>query len=135
MPVTIPVEPTVATDGVPLLHVPPAVASFNVVVKPTHTLAVPVIASGVVFTVILYVVKQLVPKVYVIIAVPAVNPVTVPEELMLPMDGALLLHVPPPVVSDKVVVNPVHTVVLPVIGFGRGLTVTTEVVVQPEGSV
>jgi hypothetical protein len=42
-PVTTPVpEPTVATDVLLLLHVPPEVASLNVLVEPpAHTLAVP----------------------------------------------------------------------------------------------
>ena len=51
-PVTIPDElPTVATVVVPLVHVPPPVTSFNVVVLPTHSENVPVIGLGNVFTV------------------------------------------------------------------------------------
>ncbi len=61
-PVTIPVdEPIVATDVVLLDHVPPP-ASVNVVVKPAHTLAVPDIEDGKVFTVttvVTYAVPQL----------------------------------------------------------------------------
>ena len=50
-PVTTPVvEPTVAIPGVPLLHVP-LPELVNVRVKPTHTLAVPLIAPGFEFTV------------------------------------------------------------------------------------
>lgn len=46
-PVTVPVEePTVATAGVPLDHVPDGVPSASVVDKPTHATAVPVIAAG-----------------------------------------------------------------------------------------
>ena len=46
-PVTIPdVEPMVATPVLLLVHVPPEVASVNVVVKPTHTFVVPPIAAG-----------------------------------------------------------------------------------------
>ena len=42
MPVTTPeVIPTVATDGVLLLQVPPEVESVNALVEPTQTLAVP----------------------------------------------------------------------------------------------
>lgn len=45
-PETIPVaDPTVATDGVPLLHVPPP-ASLNVVVDPTQTVSVPAMVAG-----------------------------------------------------------------------------------------
>ena len=35
-PVTIPVVPTLATEVLVLLHVPPLVASVKVVVEPTH---------------------------------------------------------------------------------------------------
>ena len=46
-PVTTPVaEPTVATDGVVLLHEPPLVASLNVEVEPGQTVIVPEIADG-----------------------------------------------------------------------------------------
>ena len=46
IPVTRPVAaPMVATPGVPLLQAPPAVASLNVVVLPTHTVSVPVIGD------------------------------------------------------------------------------------------
>ena len=45
-PVTTPVEPIVARPVLLLLHVPPAVTSFNVVVAPAHNVIVPVIAAG-----------------------------------------------------------------------------------------
>lgn len=52
IPVTTPVlELTVATDVLPLLHVPPLVALLNVVVNPTQVLAMPVLAPGPVLTV------------------------------------------------------------------------------------
>jgi hypothetical protein len=45
-PVTIPVEPTVATPLLLLLHVPPAAAPVNVVVPPlAHKVSVPVIVG------------------------------------------------------------------------------------------
>ena len=51
-PVTTPVvEPIVAIVVVPLVHVPPVVASVNVVVSPWQTLAVPDIPAGLAFTV------------------------------------------------------------------------------------
>ena len=54
-PVTTPVvEPTVASAGLPLLQVPPPVASLKVVVvgiEPPQTIKVPVIAAGLGFTV------------------------------------------------------------------------------------
>ncbi len=58
-PVTTPVpEPTVAIDVLPLLHVPPPVASERVVVLPTQTVGVPVIADGNAETVTTSVAKQ-----------------------------------------------------------------------------
>ena len=48
IPVTVPVEPTVATPVDTELHTPPAVASLSTVVAPTQTLSVPVMAAGVV---------------------------------------------------------------------------------------
>jgi hypothetical protein len=60
MPVLL---PTVAIGVAPLLHVPPVVASLKVVVKPTHTLAVPETGNGVTLTVKTVVVIQLVGKV------------------------------------------------------------------------
>ena len=45
-PETTPVDAADATLPSLLLHVPPAVASVRLVVKPTHTEAVPVIAAG-----------------------------------------------------------------------------------------
>jgi hypothetical protein len=51
-PVTIPLlEPTVATARSLLLHVPPVVASVNVIVDPTHTKDAPPIEAGKGFTV------------------------------------------------------------------------------------
>ena len=44
-PVTTPVADTVAIVGVLLLHVPPAVASLNPPVDPTHTAVAPVMAG------------------------------------------------------------------------------------------
>ena len=45
MAVTSPVELTVATAGVPLLHTPDAVALARAVVEPIQTLVVPVMAA------------------------------------------------------------------------------------------
>ena len=60
-PVTVAVLPAAAsdTDPVPVnaLQVPPAVLFDKVVVLPTHTLDVPVIAAGVGFTVMVLLVK------------------------------------------------------------------------------
>lgn len=59
MPVAMPViESTTATAEVPLLHVPPVIASLNAVVEPTQTFKSPVIAAGVGLTVTVIVAKQ-----------------------------------------------------------------------------
>jgi len=50
-PDTIPVEPTVAIDPLLVDQVPPDTELDNVVLLPTHTVAVPVIADGTAFTV------------------------------------------------------------------------------------
>ena len=51
-PVTLPAPLTVATDVLPLLHAPPPVALLSIVVPPEQTIVVPVIAAGVLLTVI-----------------------------------------------------------------------------------
>jgi hypothetical protein len=58
---------------------------------------------------------------------PVVNPT-----VAIPV--ALLLQVPPPA-SLRVVVNPEHTVSVPSIAVGNGLTVTTVVIIQVVGKV
>ena len=127
IPVTTPVEPTVATVVVPLvLHVPPDVASLNVIAEPAHTVPVPVVVidAGNGLTVNIVVVEHPVLNVYVISDVPGPAAVTTP--VLLPIVATLvepLVHVPPPV-SDNVAVNPTHACMVPLIGFGRGLTVS-----------
>jgi hypothetical protein len=52
MPITAPVDASiVATDVLPLVHTPPVVAFVSVVVKPSHIVAVPPMATGDAFTV------------------------------------------------------------------------------------
>ena len=62
---------------------------------------------------------------------PAVAPVTVPEEEPTEAFALLLVHVPLPVESLKVVVNPEQTFIVPVIVAGKGLTVTLAITLQP----
>jgi len=51
-PVTTPdEEPTVASAGLPLVHVPPNTEFSKDAVAPTHTFAVPVIVAGEMFTI------------------------------------------------------------------------------------
>ena len=47
----------------------------------------------------------------------------------------LLVQVPPAVASDKVAVEPIQTVVEPVMAAGNGFTVTTAVASEPHGLV
>ena len=126
----IPVEFTVPTAVLLLDQVPPVFTLDRDVVAPTHTDAVPVFAaSG--FTVTTDVVAQ-VPIAYVMVAVPAVPPVTIPDELPTDaMDGALLAQVPPDTGLVSVTVCVAHTVSGPLIVPGFGFTVTTLVTKLP----
>ena len=56
---------------------------------------------------------------------PAITPVTTPEDEPTEAMGMLALtHVPPVVRLFKVVVSPAHTLVVPVMAAGNGFTVT-----------
>jgi hypothetical protein len=69
-------------------------------------------------------------------AVPAAIPVTTP--VLIPtvaFAGALLVQIPPGVVEASDVVNPTQTLIVPVIGLGRGFTVTTLVAKHPPGVI
>ena len=123
-----------------LLHVPPPVASDNVVVPPTHTLVVPVIVAGNGFTVTTALVAQPVPlSVNVMVAVaglvlPVTTPVTSPvvaPTVAIPV--APEVHVPPASVNP--VVAPWHMARVPVIADGNGFIVIVFVAEQPETSV
>jgi len=133
MPVTVPVEdPIVATPVLLLLHTPPLVELVNVVVKPTHTLVVPPIAAGFGLTVKLVTAIQPVLSVYVIVTTPSVMPVTVPDvEPMVATAVLLLLHTPPLVISVNVIVKPTHTLLVPPMAAGFGLTVKLVTAIQP----
>ena len=94
-------------------------------VKPTHTFIVPVITAGKGLTVTVVVTKHPVGKVYDITEVPPDTPVTTPvPATTVATAGVALLHVPPAVASASVVVEAWHTVVVPVMTAGNGLTVT-----------
>ena len=128
LPVTIPVAVIEAVVGSVLLHKPPPVASLSDVVSPRHTVSVPDLAAGCVTTVTMVVAAHA-PIVYDITVVPTPIPVTTPVVDIVPTAGVTLLHVPPPVASDKFMENAWHTgVVFPVIFTGCVFTVTTTVV-------
>lgn len=96
------VEPIVATGSVLLLHVPPGVVLLSVVVLQNEV--TPVIgASG--FTVSVTDATHPVITVYCIVVVPFDTPVTNPVTgSMVATVVLLLLHVPPVVALDRVVV-------------------------------
>ena len=60
--------------------------------------------------------------------VPIATPVTIPDVTpTVAIGGVLLVQMPGVGVLASVVVVPIHTLVLPVIGVGYGFTVTTRV--------
>ena len=129
-------DPMVALVTSLLLHVPPPVASLNVVENPLHIVNVPVIAAGTGFTVAAAVVMQPVGKAYVIVGLPAATPVTMPLPVpTVAKPVLLLLHVPPVVPSLSVVVWLTQTDMVPVMPAGSGLTVSADVIKQPVGKV
>ena len=78
--------------------------------------------------------RQPVLNVYDIVDEPAATPVTTPVvELTVAFAVLLLAHTPLPA-SLSMVVWPTHTLAVPDIDAGNGLTVTTVVVIQPVAS-
>jgi hypothetical protein len=71
----------------------------------------------------------------VITDVPAEIPVTNPPAEIVAMPGDAELQVPPPDASVNKVVWPTHTVSVPLMGAGNGLTVTVRVAEQPDSNV
>ena len=115
----------VATAGILLIHVPPGVASVRSMEELLQTTEGPEIVNGIGFTVTMSVLIQPPAAVYVIIAVPAIKPVIIPEELPAKaIPGADDDHVPPPVASDKVIVSPSHKLDGPDMDGTVALTVT-----------
>lgn len=66
-------------------------------------------------------------KVYLIVSIPALTPVTIPPLVTVAIDGNTLLHTPPLGVSTSVIIDPIQTESGPNIGptRGNGFTVTT----------
>ena len=63
------------------------------------------------------------------VTVPALTPVTMPVEApTVAVPVAVLLHVPPPVASVSVILDPAHTLVGPEIATGKEFTVKGSVV-------
>jgi len=135
-PVTTPVEPTVASEVLALLQVPPVVASPRVMVAPTHTVVgpvtVPAVGSGLTVMVrVATTVPHVLVTEYDITAVPASNPVTTPLLLTEAMVGTALLHVPPVTVEVSGDVVPTQTAVAPlkVPALAAGFTIIPKVAV------
>ena len=115
-PVTIPLLVTVAMAGLLLDHTPPVVGD-KVVLAPTQMLLPPVIlTTGSALTVTAEVGGETQPVdvlVNVNVAEPAETPVTTPALVTVATDGLLLVHVPP-LVGDKVLVDPTQMMDVPV---------------------
>jgi hypothetical protein len=123
-------DPTVATDGVLLVHMPPP-ASVSVTVVPTQRVLGPDMADGADITFIVDVVTQPAGVVYVITLLPGPIAVTRPDpDPMVATAVLLLVHVPPLVALVSVVVDPEHSEVSPPIA-NSGLTVTVCVTRHP----
>jgi hypothetical protein len=121
----------VATEALLLLQLPPPVVLLSVVVAPIQVTAVPEIDAGTGLTVTLVATLHPEPRKYEIVTVPAVTPVTIPEvDPTAATDGALLVHVPPPL-FDNVVAPPSQTYLIPVIAGGADITVIEPVATQP----
>jgi hypothetical protein len=137
-PLTSPAVSIIATPGLLLLHVPPGVASVNVMVPNTQTLLPvlgPAIGNGEEITDIVTVTEQPVDGVYTTGTVPDETPVTIPvTEPTVAMEGLPLAHVPPVIDGVKVDADPTHTVVVPLI-TGKGFTVTVAVFLHPVRAV
>ena len=133
-PVTSPViEFTVAAAVLLLLQLPPPVPLLaNMAVAPAHNaeapLTVPALGR---FPTVTRADAVTVPHeevtVYLMVELPAESPVTTPVvEFTVAAAVLVLLQVPPVPSLDKVVVDPVHRNVVPLMvpAFGSGLTVT-----------
>jgi hypothetical protein len=123
----------VALTGQLQLHEPPVLVVLSVVVLPTHTFVLPVIAVGVGFIVTSRTeVHPVLVTLYVIPAVPAALPVTSPVvRFTLALTGSLLLQVPPPVLMFRSDVVPSHIAAAPVIEAGGVEVVCVRVLKQP----
>jgi hypothetical protein len=128
-PLTTPVAPILATNGLLLLQIPPGVTSLNVIKEPVQIVVGPVIAATVGTTVtvtgnVADALPQPVVAVYETVAEPAATPVITPVDETVKMVLLLLLHKPPLADSVRVDVEPVQRAPEPVIApaLGAGLT-------------
>ena len=121
----------VAVAGAAILQFPPAVPSVKLVTDPIHTDCVPAIAAGFALTVIVSTPVHD-ETVLLIIAVPAVTPVTIPEEVTVATPVAEDTHDPPPNVLESVVAAPTQTAGDPVtVGVAFTVIVLVPLGAQP----
>lgn len=109
-----------------LLHVPPPVVLVNVAAIPEQILVAPLIVAGLAFIVTSCIAKQPVAdSLYVIVAVPADTPVTIPLVVgIVAIAVLLLLHVPPVVVLVRVVAAASQRLADPEMAAGVAATFT-----------
>ncbi|WP_345078726.1 hypothetical protein [Nemorincola caseinilytica] len=114
-----------------LTHVPPVGIAVRVVVVPTQISVLEISGKGCTVTVVTLE-HPVDVCVYEIRLVPTETAVTMPVlDPTVAIDVALLVHVPPVVAEDNVVVAPIHTDRVPVIVAGAAITVTIAVLMQP----
>ena len=122
-PVTV---PNISTEAIPELeedHVPPVVVLANGVVRFLQTEPAPVRAAGRPLTVAVTVRAHPVDNVYEMVVLPWAAPKSMPVAgSMLAMKGAVLVHVPPAVKSERGADASSHTTGLPLITAGLGFT-------------
>ena len=118
-PVTIP--PTTVADPLLLLHVPPVITSDKVSVEPTHTCEMP-------FTItVLIAVSEphALATTYIMVSVPGVIPVTTPPETVA--KPLVACQIPPVAVSVNVTVEPMNSLLSPIIHPAKGTEVTVTI--------
>jgi len=119
-PEVLPIVPVVVFV---LLHVPPTVVLFSVVVTPTQEVKVPVIGLGKALTVTVFETLHA-PVEYVTVDTPTDTTENVPTEPVLPVATTLPFEdaqVPPPVALLNVTVAPTHKPDVPVTAAGDGV--------------
>lgn len=126
-------DPIVAIPVLPLVHTPAVGVLDKVSVPPMQT-GVGTKSDGDGLTVIVLVASHPVGKVYIIVSVPAVRPLTEPEVPIVAKAVLLLLQVPPNVPSISEIDVPVHRLPAPPIDAGNEFifTVVVAVLVQPD---
>ena len=132
-PVTTPTVLMVATPTLPDAHDPPITLLLSVTGVLVHMLPVPVIAAtGLMVAVVIAI--QPVGIMYDMVAEPPAIPLITPVDTsVVATPVLLLLHVPPAVASDTVVVSPIHARAVPVMA-DNGLQTTGNMDLQPVAS-